>query len=143
SDGKALGDPFPEGTTTITWRAVDSAGNVGTCSQHVQVTAPRSWQLVCPGTFTVWVGPNDTSGPLILPTAITGEHCDVQIVCSPAKGTPLAVGSTTNVVCTATDPNGETRQCTTTVTVARDTTPPQLQCPTHIVRPAFFSDGSA
>src|SRR5205823_1510956 len=55
SDGKALGAPFPTGTTTIVWGATDGAGNTGTCSQHVQVSAPNSWTLACPGTYTIWV----------------------------------------------------------------------------------------
>jgi SdrD B-like domain/HYR domain len=39
SDGKALTDPYPLGTTTITWSVSDSAGNPGSCTQTVTITA--------------------------------------------------------------------------------------------------------
>jgi hypothetical protein len=38
SDGKPLTDPYPAGTTTITWKATDSSGNTATCTQTVTVT---------------------------------------------------------------------------------------------------------
>jgi uncharacterized repeat protein (TIGR01451 family) len=37
SDGQPLIAPYPKGTTTITWRATDSAGNYSECTQTVTV----------------------------------------------------------------------------------------------------------
>ncbi len=39
SDNLALNDPYPVGTTIITWTASDSANNVGQCEQIIMVTA--------------------------------------------------------------------------------------------------------
>ncbi|MGE0883538.1 MAG: HYR domain-containing protein [Blastocatellales bacterium] len=40
SDGQPLNDPYPLGTTTITWTAKDSLNNASTCTQTVTVTNP-------------------------------------------------------------------------------------------------------
>ena len=40
SDSQPLNAPYPLGTTTITWRATDAAGNQSTCQQTVMVTNP-------------------------------------------------------------------------------------------------------
>lgn len=37
SDNKALTDPYPKGSTTITWTATDAAGNQSSCTQLVVV----------------------------------------------------------------------------------------------------------
>lgn len=37
SDSQALNAPYPKGTTTITWRATDDAGNYSECTQTVTV----------------------------------------------------------------------------------------------------------
>ncbi|RYE02026.1 MAG: HYR domain-containing protein, partial [Sphingobacteriales bacterium] len=39
NDGLGLGDCYPVGTTTITWTAVDGAGNRATCEQKITVTS--------------------------------------------------------------------------------------------------------
>ena len=39
SDGRALTDNYPVGTTTITWTATDSSGNTATATQTVTITA--------------------------------------------------------------------------------------------------------
>lgn len=39
SDALPLSDPYPVGTTIITWSASDSSGNTATCEQTVVVTA--------------------------------------------------------------------------------------------------------
>jgi HYR domain-containing protein len=48
SDGKALGDPYPVGNTTIGWTATDGNGNQATCTQTVTVTATYAWSGVLP-----------------------------------------------------------------------------------------------
>lgn len=40
SDAGALTDPYPLGSTTITWTATDSSGNESSCSQVITVTNP-------------------------------------------------------------------------------------------------------
>jgi hypothetical protein len=38
SDGRPLTDPYPLGTTTITWTATDSSGNHSSCTQTITVS---------------------------------------------------------------------------------------------------------
>ncbi|MFQ5495984.1 MAG: cohesin domain-containing protein, partial [Phycisphaerae bacterium] len=37
SDGLLLSDPFPVGTTAVTWRATDDCGNIAECTQQIVV----------------------------------------------------------------------------------------------------------
>jgi DNA-binding beta-propeller fold protein YncE len=46
SDGKALTDPYPIGTTTINWTATDVGGNTSSCSSTVTVNLSASAQSI-------------------------------------------------------------------------------------------------
>ncbi|MDA0841535.1 MAG: HYR domain-containing protein, partial [Planctomycetota bacterium] len=48
SDGLALTDPYPVGTTTITWTATDAAGNTAQCIQKVTVKDTEPPKIICP-----------------------------------------------------------------------------------------------
>jgi hypothetical protein len=63
-DGKKLHDPFPLGTTTITWTATDEQGNTDTCEQTVTVRARINCQ---PNPVTV-VGQCEATVKLVKPT---------------------------------------------------------------------------
>gem|GEM_PF-5455636 len=52
SDGRSLAEPFPIGTTTIMWRAVDAAGNMSSCSQVVAVRDGNLPVLTVPANIT-------------------------------------------------------------------------------------------
>lgn len=53
SDAQPLANPYPAGTTTITWRATDDAGNYSECTQTITVNAPAATAL---GPANIWVG---------------------------------------------------------------------------------------
>jgi hypothetical protein len=56
SDGQPLGAPYPLGTTTITWTAIDAAGNTASCQQQVTVTNPAPMVTITgPPTGSVYV----------------------------------------------------------------------------------------
>ena len=42
-DGLALADPYPLGSTLITWTARDTAGNASSCTQEVRVEEAPLW----------------------------------------------------------------------------------------------------
>lgn len=46
SDGNALTDPYPLGTTTITWTATDGSGNTSSCEQLITVTNPSPVPII-------------------------------------------------------------------------------------------------
>src|SRR5207237_834238 len=47
SDNKPITDPFPVGTTTITWTATDSSGNHSSCDQTVTVADNEKLVITC------------------------------------------------------------------------------------------------
>ncbi len=53
NDGRPLTDPYPIGTTSITWTASDSSHNTSSCQQLINVAAP---QLTSLGPARVWIG---------------------------------------------------------------------------------------
>ncbi|WP_242206168.1 HYR-like domain-containing protein, partial [Aestuariivivens insulae] len=52
SDNAAINDPWPLGTTTITWTFTDSNSNEVSCTQDVVVTDNQTPTLTCPGDLT-------------------------------------------------------------------------------------------
>ena len=48
SDGLTLADPFPVGTTTVTWTVTDAAGNSSSCQQTVTVNDVAAPSITCP-----------------------------------------------------------------------------------------------
>lgn len=129
SDTRGLDDPYPLGETTITWAAVDTAGNVATCSSRVRVLkgqcAPCS--ITCPSNLVVAAEPGRADAVVTFSPRTSG-HCNgTAITCVPPSGSRFPVGTTT-VTCTATLPGGSSMACTFTVTVL-DQEAPVLVCP--------------
>jgi uncharacterized repeat protein (TIGR01451 family) len=139
-DGRALTDPYPVGTTVITWTATDANENVATCTQTITVngntttdTAPPT--VTAPDDLTVYTGADGAVGC----GAIVGEtelgaaqaQDDGCLVIVKRTGVPAGnffpVGTTT-VTYTATDGAGKTATDTQTVTVI-DNTPPVILAP--------------
>src|SRR5256886_2532237 len=126
SDTQALSDPYPTGTTTITWKATDTSGNFQTCTQTVTVSDDENPSINgCPNNITVYTGPGratcDQVATWTAPTAT--DNCAVSsFTSSKNPGATFPVGATT-VTYTAKDAAGNQSQCSFTVTVLDNTLP--------------------
>ncbi len=118
------GDTFVVGTTTVTYTAVDAAGNQTTSSFTVTVTDDEAPAIagmptninisndagIC-GAVATWTDPTATDNCGV--ASFTGTH---------ASGATFAVGTTT-VTYTAVDVNGNQSTASFTVTVTDDEAP--------------------
>ncbi|MCA1593802.1 MAG: HYR domain-containing protein [Acidobacteria bacterium] len=134
SDGLNLTtNPYPVGTTTITWTATDAAGNTAQCQQTVTIrdVTPPTAQAPAPETISA----NDSCDaqvPDFKSSVGASDNCteaeSLTITQSPAAGTSIVLGSTTPVTITVTDASNNSTSVSTTVTVA-DNTPPTITAP--------------
>lgn len=136
----ALTDPYPLGTTNITWTVTDVVGLTASCVQQITVvetncandtTAPT---ITAPADVTVGTGPDSVSCSVALddelgqPTAT--DDCTYTISTSGIPpGNAFPVG-TTNITYTATDAAGNHASAVQHVTVV-DNTPPVIEGPAN------------
>jgi hypothetical protein len=115
---------FPLGTTTVTFTAVDAAGNASTATTTVTVEDKTPPVLVdVPAPVEVeQVGRDGT--PVMLPLPSAWDICDAAPVVTSDAPAVFPLGQTT-VTFTATDASGNRGTATTTVTVI-DTIPPVI-----------------
>jgi uncharacterized repeat protein (TIGR01451 family) len=144
SDGLPLTDPFPVGTTTITWTATDNlTGNQASCGQNVTVTVTSSGDTT-PPTLVV---PPDVSVTTSSCTATlddelgTAEASDPAGTCNGAVtitriGVPanfVFPTGTTTILYTATDAAGNTATGLQLVTVTESpAVPPTITAPADV-----------
>lgn len=127
----ASGSTFPVGTTTVNCSAMDSAGNMSSCSFSVTVVDNEAPVITCSAPVMV----NNTAGVCSGTASFTvtaTDNCDPMVtpMCTPASGSTFPVGTTT-VNCSAMDSAGNTSNCSFTVTVI-DNESPVINCPTPI-----------
>ncbi|MEW6207797.1 MAG: HYR domain-containing protein [Acidobacteriota bacterium] len=132
------GSSFPLGTTNVSCKATDSAGNMSTCSFQVDVTGEGPSFTSCQSNITVNNDPGQCSASASFTVTATGTptptvECKIGATTITSPHT-FPVG-TTMVNCTATNTQG-TANCSFTVTV-NDTEPPVVSCPTSFT----VSDG--
>jgi hypothetical protein len=112
----ASGSAFPIGDTTVNCVASDPGGNTATASFGVRVSDREDPIIATIANQTIAVADVTTSGvEFEVPTA-TDNSGDVTVVCDPASGAVLG-GGTKPVLCTATDPSGNTASNSFNVTV--------------------------
>jgi hypothetical protein len=135
SDQKPLTDPFPVGTTTITWTATDSSGNHSSCDQTVTVLDNEKPTITCPANITTSTDPGQCSANVNPGTATATDNCGATtVIGTRSDGQPLNAPypkGTTTITWTATDTSGNSSSCTQTVTV-NDTENPTISCPANI-----------
>ncbi|MGH7651396.1 MAG: HYR domain-containing protein [Gemmatimonadaceae bacterium] len=115
SDGASLSAPYPIGTTTITWSAVDGSQNSNSATQTVTIADMAPPTIDVPAAMIV----NATlpSGAAVDYKVNASDNVGVDyFMCSPATGSMFAIGKTT-VGCTARDGAGNQATASFDVTV--------------------------
>lgn len=133
---------FNSGTTTVTWKATDAAGNTASCNFNVVVTDNTNPVISsCGATGTQTVNANSSCKYTITGTlwdAIATDNCGVSTLTYSLSGATSGTGSTLNgvvlnsgtttVTWTATDAAGNSANCNFTVIVADQTNPVITSC---------------
>lgn len=139
SDNRAISDPYPVGTTFISWVATEffgtEPGRQASCTQKVIVTSADAPTITCPSNKSFTANGCEitlTAGDIGSPTA-TGSNVTVTSRRSDdlALTDPFPTG-TTVITWTATDDGGRIASCSQTISVSSsgfDTTPPTLNVP--------------
>ena len=140
SDALALTDPYPTGTTTITWTTKDTAGNISvSCVQTITITDIEKPILNCPANITqvTDLGTCNASVTITNPTAT--DNCSTAFTFTGVRSDALALNAAyptgvTTILWTATDASGNvSAACTQTITIT-DSEKPILNCPANITQ---------
>jgi hypothetical protein len=80
SDGRPLTDTYPGGTTTITWRATDDAGNYSECTQSVTVVDNQAPTFTFTAIQSMWP-PNHKYQTFTMASLVASvnDNCDGNI----------------------------------------------------------------
>ncbi|HEY2964012.1 MAG TPA: HYR domain-containing protein, partial [Pyrinomonadaceae bacterium] len=130
--GVPAGNIFPVGMTTITYTAIDAAGNSTQATQTVTVIDNTAPSVTAPAPTSASAGPTGQAAiPDVVSATTASDNCGpVALSQSPVAGTPVGVGAHT-ITITATDAAGNTNTATTTFMV-NDTTAPTLSAPANV-----------
>ncbi len=122
---------FPVGTTTVTCTATDACGNSAMCSFTVTVRDNEPPNLTCPQNIVTGNDPGDCGAEVSWNVPGATDNCsgsgDITVSCTPMPGTFFAVGIEHEVICTATDAAGNSKECRFTI-VVEDREAPTFDC---------------
>lgn len=144
SDGQSLSDPFPAGTTLITWTATDTLGGTSaSCQQSVTVTVSNSGDTTPP---TLIVPANVTTTTASCTATLDDELGTAQASDSGSCGGSVTITrtgvpanfvfptGTTTIIYTATDAAGNTSTGVQLVTVTESPAiPPTITAPADVI----------
>ncbi len=121
-------DSFSFGSTTVTWTALDTSGNISTSTQIVTIVDTTMPEIIAPSDVTVEA--TGTSNTVVeIGQATIYDIIQVESVTSDSPDT-FPLGETV-ITWTATDSSGNSATATQTVTVV-DTTAPNVIAPDSI-----------
>jgi hypothetical protein len=134
------GSTFPLGTTTVTCRVTDSAGNSASGTFRVNVRDTTAPTISVPADQTIEA--TGESGATVSFNAAAKDAVDGAItpICTPRSGSVFGLGSTT-VTCRATDNAGNAASASFNI-IVRDTTPPVLSLPANMTVEASGPSGA-
>lgn len=122
---------FPVGNTTVTWTALDNAGNSSTCTQTVTVVDNQNPTISCPSNINMVASSGQCGRVITFSAPTTTDNCTgqtVQQTAGLASGSFFAVGTQT-LTFVVTDASSNTATCSFTVTVTDNQPPVFLNCP--------------
>ncbi len=131
--GPAAGSSFDVGATTVTFQAVDAAGNTATCSFVVTVTDEQDPEISCPTDISILTAGGACEDMVNFAAPAILDNCpgvSVSQVSGPASGSLFPIGETV-VSFEAADASGNTAACSFTVTLTEDLAP-TISCPENI-----------
>jgi gliding motility-associated-like protein len=132
------GDSFPIGTTTVTYTAMDAAGNSATCSFDITVEDESPPTMTnCPVDISASAA-TSCSARVTWTAPSTSDSCPVTLTASHNPGATFPIGITT-VTYTARDTQGNTSSCSFDVIVNDDIDPKITGCPSNISKAASSS----
>jgi hypothetical protein len=122
------------GTTVVTVKATDAAGNVGQCTVNVAVADETAPSITGPASVNLVAGSTGKAAvPNLTTQVVVSDNCSplsaITIAQTPTAGTLVGCGTNT-VTVTATDQAGNKGSCAVRVIVA-DTTPPTISGSTN------------
>jgi uncharacterized repeat protein (TIGR01451 family) len=135
----SLTDPYPTGTTGITWTVRDSNGLTASCTQRIVVHEPCASDtepptITAPADISVGTGAGSTTCGAVLDDelgqAVAHDDCAATVSTSGIPAGNLFPIGTTTITYTATDGAGHTATATQHVTVT-DNTPPVIVAPAN------------
>lgn len=111
------GATFPVGTSSVTYFATDTAGNIDTCMFSVTVNDAEAPQITCPAGSTVLADTATCTGVATWGPPTATDNCGIDtVIGTHASGNSFPIG-TTQVVLTALDSSGNLDSCSFSVTV--------------------------
>lgn len=126
-------NPFPLGTTLVTFTGFDINGNSATCTTTVTVEDNENPTITCPADIVQDNDPGLCEAFVAVPQPTVGDNCGVDFFENNYTGDDDASGDypvgTTTVVWTVFDENGNSSTCAMTVTVEDNEAPEILDCP--------------
>ena len=127
------GDPFPVGTTTVTYTVTDAAGNEATCSFDITVNDTEIPEVFCPGDILITTADNLCEATLTWTSPIITDNClgasIFSVTHKPGSTFPVGVTTVTYII---EDATGNQGTCSFEVTVVDDIAP-EMTCPTDIM----------
>ncbi|MCZ6816969.1 MAG: HYR domain-containing protein, partial [Planctomycetota bacterium] len=106
-----------DGSVSVTFLATDACGNSSETAASFVIADNHAPRVECPEDMVV--RPTGTDGVAVSYDAAAEDHCDdaPSVEFSPTSGATFGIGTSTTVVCTATDACGNSTACRFTVHV--------------------------
>jgi len=130
-------DTYNVGTSSVTFTATDTAGNMASCVVMITITDDEDPTVSCPTDITQSNDPGVCAAAVTVPAPMAMDNCGIMTVMNDFNSTSDAsdtydVGTTT-VTFTVADTAGNTATCSLDITI-EDNEAPVITCPSSITQ---------